>query len=78
MPARLAHPPHIPRRCVDVPILGEVCEDDNPLREACAALAQGYFEAVDSLWQESFDRSQADQEEHVQQCQEAADGSGGQ
>ena len=64
-------------RCVDLPLVGRQCTGDNPLYAACAALAQGYFEAVDTLGAESFERDQADQAAHVQACQAGAAGGGG-
>ncbi|KAL4436790.1 hypothetical protein ABPG75_003929 [Micractinium tetrahymenae] len=57
--------------CIDIPILGQRCAD-NPLRDACAQLAQTYYEAVQRLGQPSFDKDQADQAAHVEQCKTGA------
>lgn len=66
-------------RCVaaDVPIPGDVlCGEGggggNPLRGACASLAQLYFEGVDRLAGDAFQIDQEEQKQHVAQCQAGA------
>lgn len=57
-----------------MPLLGRQCTGDNPLLTACAALAEAYFQAVNSLGRESFERDQADQEAHAAACEQRAAG----
>ena len=62
-----------PARCIDVPLLGQQCID-NPILAACNGLAEAYYRGVDAVAQESFDRDQGDQAQHVEQCEAAAAG----
>ncbi|KAI7837242.1 hypothetical protein COHA_008930 [Chlorella ohadii] len=64
-------------KCVDLPVVGRQCQgsgESNLLYDACAGLAQVYYEAVDQLGADSFARDQADQEEHAAGERLAAEG----
>jgi Group XII secretory phospholipase A2 precursor (PLA2G12) len=61
--------------CTDLPIVGNQCfqnPTDNPLFKPCQELADLYFNAVQQVGQDPFNRDQEEAKQYAAQCHQAA------